>query len=701
MLELDEALEAVAIRDVLPRIKKLAVSGGLSWKKQKLICDLLAPFFLELSALKDGEEVLVEASLVRGKSRVTFEKIFPAPMPIVLAPPFLYFVDCDLRLLQKFSSGSLVLSYEEWDALKEDCDENVILIEEGESAALSLPKLLLTDGTGSFAKCESAEWLEDLLEVGYRRSEDGFYCPGDCVNLAISKLIEKGWEVADPKGRLVVLQRAVSFEKGCVDFGDEQAEFAKLQMHTSFVGLSDSKVGLLDREEIPEEFVGRKTPLSKIELASVGKIAEKKEVLPGQGFRGTLFPYQQEGINWLHRIYASGLCGILADEMGLGKSVQLLAFFSGLNVPHPMLIVAPTSLLLNWQREVERFWPEGNPYLYYGDDRDAQKIENQRLVLTSYAILRRDIEELGRMEWGAVALDEAQIIKNPKSQTFAAACCLQAPFRLSITGTPIENHLGELFTQFKFILPTLKTTNHERLKPFILRRTKNEVALDLPEKLEQIVYVGMNTGQQEAYTKILEKTRQEESLTHMEVLERLLRLRQICCDPRLINEAADGSVKLERLIADIEELEGKKVLVYSQFTQMLGLIAKELEAHGISYLYLDGKTKNRMELVDQFQNSEEGSVFLISLKAGGVGLNLTAADYVLIYDPWWNEAVENQAIDRAHRIGRKGTVIARRYVTIGSLEEKIMQLKERKRALIESSLNSESIDFEDLKDLLS
>ncbi|MDX8431222.1 MAG: DEAD/DEAH box helicase [Candidatus Algichlamydia australiensis] len=706
--------EEVAMRDAIARLKILAISGGLSWKKQKLICDLLSPYFLELSALKEGDEVLVEASIIRGTSKTSLQKcveLFPAPMPIALLPPFLYFVDADLRLMQKFLSGSALFSHAEWEEVKRDCDENVAIVEEGESGPLlSLPKLILQDETGAFGKTDAKEWENDLLEVGYRKAAEKFYCPSDCARLAISKLLQKGWEVEDARGRKVLLQSGVSYTRsdegvrGKAHFGEEERDFSDLEMkmQSPLISLSETSVGLLDREELPQEFMGRKAALSNVEAASIGfKGIDPGEVSPGQYFIGELFPYQQQGVNWLHLIYANGLSGILADEMGLGKSVQLLAFFSGLNVPHSLLIVAPTSLLENWQREVQKFWPNGNPYLYYGEGRDPSKLNNQTLVLTSYAILRRDCEELSKEKWGAIALDEAQVIKNPKSQTFQAVLKLQAPFRLSITGTPIENHLQDLFTQFRFLFPKNRFTQTERTKPFILRRTKEEVELDLPEKLEQIVYVGMNEEQQSAYDAMLEKTRQEEDLTQIQVLERLLRLRQICCDPRLIEPENKQSAKFERLLADLEELEGKKVLVYSQFTQMLSLIAKELDKRGKKILYLDGKTKNRMELVDQFQNDSSCNIFLISLKAGGVGLNLTAADYILIYDPWWNEAVENQAIDRAHRIGRKGTVIARRYVTIGSLEEKIMQLKERKRLLVEQSLSSESVQFEELKNLLS
>jgi SNF2 family DNA or RNA helicase len=330
-----------------------------------------------------------------------------------------------------------------------------------------------------------------------------------------------------------------------------------------------------------------------------------------------------------------------------------------------------------------------------------------------------------------VVLDEAQVIKNAQSQISCACKALQASMRLAITGTPIENRWDELWSIFQFVQPQVLGGKAEmqralsnphstaklakRLSPFIRRRTKAEVALDLPEKLEQTVFVEMASTERAFYDELIRKTRQgvlkkveeEGAASHrMEILEAILRLRQCCVHPSLVSPEVKESSKLERVMADLQEVvdEGRKVLVYSQFTQMLRHIESQVQEKGWKYVYLDGSTEQREEVVQQFQQDPEISIFLISLKAGGVGLNLTAADYVFLYDPWWNVAVENQAIDRAHRLGRKSTVIARRYIMALSIEEKMMTLKQHKsnlsRALFDA-LPEENPSLNELIELLS
>jgi SNF2 family DNA or RNA helicase len=390
------------------------------------------------------------------------------------------------------------------------------------------------------------------------------------------------------------------------------------------------------------------------------------------------------------------------------------------------MIVVPTSLIFNWKKEIERFLPNYPITIHHGPKR-AQSIEAKpQLILTTYTTLRLDFALLSQLTYTCLIIDEAQAIKNANTQTSRAVSRLEAPFRLSITGTPIENNLSELWSHFHFLIPDLFGDESsftaeiqagmsdprflkrikKKIRPFLMRRRKEEVAKDLPEKIEQTVWVEMNEGQRALYEQFLTGVRQNVlskvsvdgvGKHRMEILEAIMRLRQICCDPLLVS-TDDGhedrqSAKLDALMEDLETAiaEGRKVLVYSQFTSMLALISKQVQKRGWNYVYLDGSTQNREKVVTEFQENPGIPLFLISLKAGGIGLNLTAADYVFLYDPWWNNAVENQAIDRAHRIGRKDTVIAKRYIVAESIEEKMMKLKAAKSSLAAELFDDDSI----------
>ena len=438
-------------------------------------------------------------------------------------------------------------------------------------------------------------------------------------------------------------------------------------------------------------------------------------------FFGKLYSYQQTGLNWLSFLYHSGLNGLLADDMGLGKTVQILGFLSTISLEKPVLIVAPTSLIFHWKKEWERFLPDQKVFIYRGKDRitQLQELPKNGVILVSYPLLRIDSALFSKIEFSSIILDEAQWIKNPDSQIANACFHLKSSFRLAITGTPVENRWDDLWSIFHFLEPQLLGQRQEfdarmiagqvddryikqmkrKISPFILRRTKKEVALDLPEKIIQTVWVEMTEPQREKYETLLSKNRKEfqgDAVKSMEVLEALLRLRQICCHPCLVHAEIPSdpeySAKLERILADIEEVvqEGRKVIVFSQFTQMLHVLQAHLIDKGIRFVYLDGSTKDREHVVQQFQQDQMIPVFLMSLKAGGVGLNLTAADYVFLFDPWWNEAVEMQAIDRAHRVGRKDVVVARRYVMAESVEEKMMKLKEKKAAIAQGLMENGS-----------
>lgn len=459
-----------------------------------------------------------------------------------------------------------------------------------------------------------------------------------------------------------------------------------------------------------------------------------KVVQPSANFKGELRPYQVEGLSWLQFLREYELSGILADDMGLGKTVQTLAHLLREKVSHrmkaPCLIIAPTSLMFNWCEEAKRFAPNLKVLLLHGSARQAffNDIATHDLILTTYPLLVRDQAILLEQEFYYFILDEAQFIKNAKSQAAQIALQIKAKHRLCLTGTPMENHLGELWSLFHFMMPGLlgeqKQFNrlfrtpiekqgdterrghlNRRVAPFLLRRTKDKVMQELPEKVHIIRHVELEGPQRDLYETIrvtMEKKVRRQiarlglSRSHIIILEALLKLRQVCCDPRLLKIPAAQkkkakSAKLILLMELLMELleEGRRILLFSQFTEMLGLIEEELHQRNITYVKLTGQTKDRQTPVQQFQKGEV-PLFIISLKAGGTGLNLTAADTVIHYDPWWNPAVENQATDRAHRIGQNKTVFVYKLVTKGTVEEKILEMQERKRALLDGLFSEDA-----------
>ncbi|MDQ6991073.1 MAG: DEAD/DEAH box helicase [Mariprofundaceae bacterium] len=435
--------------------------------------------------------------------------------------------------------------------------------------------------------------------------------------------------------------------------------------------------------------------------------------------------YQHEGISWMQFLREMQLGGILADDMGLGKTIQALTHIlcekSAGRLKHPALVIAPTSLMYNWRREAEKFTKNLKVLTLHGAERfkSFDKITEHDVILTTYPLLVRDFDTLAAQPWHLLILDEAQYIKNPRSKVAQQVRKLDASHKLCLTGTPMENHLGELWAQFDFLMPGYlydqkqfmkifrKPIEKEgdvarqealnlRIRPFMLRRAKEEVAAELPAKTEIIRSTDLNDKQREMYESVRlamqKKVRDAVAALGMEksqiiVLDALLKMRQVCCDPRLV-KGIEGEVpvsaKLEMLSEMLVEMheEGRRILLFSQFTGMLKLIEDEVKRLGIGYVKLTGSTKDRVTPVQKFQEGNT-PLFLISLKAGGVGLNLTAADTVIHYDPWWNPAAESQATDRAHRIGQEKSVFVYKLITEGTVEEKILELQERKRALAE------------------
>ncbi len=464
----------------------------------------------------------------------------------------------------------------------------------------------------------------------------------------------------------------------------------------------------------------------------LGSIEEIEATKKPRNLKATLRPYQDSGLSWLKFIHDIGSGGVLADDMGLGKTVQTIALLLAVKQEEKQirtLIVAPTSVVTNWERELARFSPTLSVALWHGADRkeQAEAVKEADVVITSYALLRRDEEFLSKLDLTYAILDEAQHIKNPMSATAAAAKRLHSKRRLALTGTPIENRLSEIWSIFDFVSPGLlgpldrfeqkysrpieagdhKTAQRLRstIHPFILRRTKSEVAKDLPEKIETDQICDLTGEQRNVYMAVAREVRAQVlgevervglAKSQIQILAGLTRLRQAACDPRLLGLPRDYSdedsgklVALRELISNAVE-GGHKVLVFSQFVMMLKIIEKAMKEDSVPYEYLDGSTKDRQARVDNFQNNPSVPVFLISLKAGGTGLNLTAADTVIHFDPWWNPAVEQQATDRAHRIGQTKVVTAYRLVAAGTIEEKILLLKAKKRELVASVLSEDA-----------
>ncbi|HXU38198.1 MAG TPA: DEAD/DEAH box helicase [Blastocatellia bacterium] len=538
------------------------------------------------------------------------------------------------------------------------------------------------------------------------------------------------------------------------------------QTESDHVRFTRSQVGLLDAllASQPEASFDASFERAREELVSFAGV---RPLDAPAGFTGKLRSYQRDGLGWLQFLQRFGFGGCLADDMGLGKTVQVLALLESQRSDcedsktlaanpsrkkarnaekngayAPSLVVVPKSLVFNWIQEAARFTPKLRVLDHTGLARlkTCDHFEEYDLIITTYGTLRRDAVQFKDVQFGHVILDEAQAIKNANTESAKAARLLRGNHRLAMSGTPIENHLGELWSLFEFLNPGLlgaassfklnasaarnpdeqtRALLSKALRPFILRRTKQQVAKDLPPKSEQTIYCELESVQRKLYDELREHYRRSllglidrEGIkrSKIQILEALLRLRQAACHPGLIDKSRllEPSAKLDLLLPQVGEVidEGHKALVFSQFTSFLAIVRERLDREGITYEYLDGKTRDRQARVERFQNDDECKLFLISLKAGGLGLNLTAAEYVFLLDPWWNPAVEAQAIDRAHRIGQVRQVFAYRLIARDTVEEKVLLLQKTKKDLADAIINADnslirSIGREDLELLLS
>ncbi len=661
------------------------------------------------------------------------------------------------------------------------------------------------DGKKLFLRQEALEKAagKTLTERGFRYEEAGqvYEASGDAALEFWSRgrgELPKSWEIFSAQAPKVKVRAAlkpkIRVNMTAVNWFDLDAEFTTedqsvdlgavrmfLDSGRKFIPLKDGTFAEANKEELQRvatllEEAGAMPGKTRTRLplfhataldllATIGDVeiegkarkamAELREIdgIPPikapEGLNAELRHYQEAGLSWMWFLYRHGLSGVLADDMGLGKTVQALSLLLKIKKEHgrqPSLVVAPTSVLPNWEREIEKFAPELSFVTWHGADRrdNIEQLKDTDLVLTSYALIRRDLEELKKIEFRSVILDEAQNIKNADSATAQACKSVGANHKIALTGTPLENRLTELWSLFDFLMPGFlgnaegfheryehpitvqgdgetRDRLKKRIHPFILRRLKTEVAKDLPPKTEVVTWVDMDTGQQALYREVLEESKRKVydtidkvgfNKSRISILSALMKLRQVCCDPRLLKlppgTALPPSAKLERFSELVDELvrENHRALVFSQFTEMLELLTNQADEKQLKYLYLDGRTKDRMGKVDAFNVPDGPPVFFISLKAGGTGLNLTAADYVIHYDPWWNPAVEDQATDRTHRIGQTRAVFSYKLITRGTVEEKILGLQQRKRELAAGVLGTDAdvgkaLTERDVEDLFS
>jgi len=590
--------------------------------------------------------------------------------------------------------------------------------------------LQLVDDTGAFVepkivngnKEEEKRFFQDLADVGYVYKPMGrssYYCPTHLVKEALILLHGMGVEITGPDYEpilfFVALEQQPILQPRALTIS---GQFKTAKMHFSLIDALDAttkgkmilrKSGqalFLDHQDldlyrqIPYKIESEKITIQRFFAPEIYNRFQGKEIeglIPYQqqavspAFVGKLFPFQQEGLNWLHFHYENRFSALLADEMGLGKTVQAIAFLSRYLHDKTALIVAPLTLLTQWREQIKKFAPS----------------ILQNVTLISYQKLRSFAETLKNFHF--IILDEAQLLRNRKTKGFEAVAKIEADFKIALSGTPIENQLSDLTNLFTILLPELMEnidhTDIERIKaltkPFILRRMKKEVVADMPEKMEEIVYVDLYEEQKEGYDILRQELVRDLKEGKEHVFAILTKLRQQVLCPSLVNQTLP-SAKLDRVIEDLIELiaNGQKVLVFSHFATLLQLLAKQLEALKMPYFYLDGQTRHRDRVVDAFKQYSGGAPFLMTLKAGGVGLNLVEADTVFIFEPWWNPYVEHQAIDRAHRVGRDKPLIARRYIAVNTIEEHIEKIKKEKSFLAEQIIEDSAVSHEILETLL-
>ena len=708
---------------------------------------------------KDVRDILVQTESLPGSPKIRLpEEIGPKTIQDLFPKPLLI-VELEKGLLK----AQVFMNYEDLEIDWHDPRPSVLDTERWQRVKRN--------------KDAESEIMMGLLAKGFRQEDQLFHRDIRGAAEILSELTEDGWRVQgrDRKpfrgGRITELSISSGIDwfdlEGGISFGEHLVSLPRaikaFLRGEQTVMLGDGSTGLL-----PEKWLSRNLPVLELGAASEKRnrsktlrfsstqalildvLLEENEVksvdqrfleiknalknfsgiervpVPAD-FKGVLRPYQEDAQGWFAFLKKFSFGGILADDMGLGKTVQVLAWLAGElenGKKGPSLVVSPTSVLFNWQAEAKRFVPDLKILAYTGNHRSdlIKEIDQADLVITTYGLVRRDIEILKDLQFNYIILDESQAIKNSNSQIAKAVRLLRARHRLCLTGTPLENNVGELWSQMEFLNPkflgsravfdrrfakpiargdkTAQDILKKMVKAFLLRRNKETVAKEIQGKMEHIILCPMTDRQARIYSRVRDHYRasilatieqQGFNRSRIKILEGLLRLRQAANHPALIGEDSAGSGKLDNLMTLIKKAisSGHKALVFSQFTKMLGLIRRSLDNAGIIYEYLDGRTPQarRKDRVRNFQDNEDIKLFLISLKAGGLGLNLTAADYVFIVDPWWNPAVELQAVDRTHRIGQDKKVFTYRFITAETVEEKVLALQEKKRELVSAILS--------------
>jgi superfamily II DNA or RNA helicase len=717
--------EGVRLPEVIPATPAfdLRLAGTLNSVTGELLCRYgdRAPFKAATSEQdqfvfrdpQNGERILLrnisgERAAVARLEQVGFARTDAAGFVLHGQPEVVRFFAIDYPKLQRDWNVALTAQVQKWMSEIERVTPRLEIVGSGQDW-FEVRYSLITPGGQEFSNAE----IQQLLRSGRNQT----------------RLRNGRLAVIDPAG----LEDFEQVIRDCDPAQTQPGLYRINRAHAPYVEETARELGsnITDRREALKKFITSATAPEVDAKDKLGSLAE------------TLREYQVAGFAWLTRLATNNLGGILADEMGLGKTVQTLAFLRANQGHGPALIVCPTSLVTNWQSETQKFTPELKTLVLEGANRAGlfSSIKGADIVITSYALLRRDIDDLRKFQFSTAVLDEAQHIKNPETQNAQSAFALRAKHRFVLTGTPMENSVRDLWSIMNFSLPgylgphkdfreryelplargaapDVQRRLSRRLQPFLLRRRKRDVAKDLPEKIEQVVPCNLTSSQRSAYDALLREIQSglgsarkgaNAGAQRMKMLTGLLRLRQVCCDLRLVGlEKEDPSAKLELLDELLgEAIDGEhRVLVFSQFVSMLHLVRDRLEERKLSYCYLDGSTRRRQEEVNRFQADDSIPVFLISLKAGGVGLNLSAADTVIHFDPWWNPAVEVQATDRAHRIGQTRVVTAYKLITRDTVEEKILKLQEKKRDAIDAAIDSEEplmngLTTEELEELLT
>ena len=612
--------------------------------------------------------------------------------------------------------------------------------------------------------------IENDLFIIPREIAAGFIYQDLPTLLSVYKIIGaeklKAYKVSTVKPRLELrLGHGIDFLAGdaSLHFAEEKFSlFDALQQYNKnkYILLSDGTHAIVNEsymQKLQRLFKNKKekTSISFFDLPLIDDLIDEK--ISGEGFlkskqifegfntlqqqkvklpavNATLRPYQVQGFQWLQYLHKTKLGGCLADDMGLGKTLQTICLLASLypKEKKPTLIVMPKSLLFNWQKELEKFAPKLSFYTYYGNQKNLEEACEKNIILTTYSTLRIDIEKLKEKDFFYIVLDESQNIKNMMAQTSKAVMLMKSGYRLALSGTPIENSLSELYSLFRFLNPSMfgsienfnqyyltpiqknndKDVTAElrkKIYPFILRRLKKDVLKELPDKIEQILYVEMSEPQKKLYEQrrmfYKEAIEQQVAIKGIQsaqffVFQALNELRQIASTPEGFSDGKISSSKIELMMEQLMDAlaNNHKVLIFVNFLNALDLIGDKLAEQGIDFITMSGSTKNRQQLVERFQNDAACKVFLLTLKTGGTGLNLTAADMVFIFDPWWNKAAENQAIDRTHRMGQDKTVLSYKLITQGSIEEKILQLQDKKAEIFNSIISADSASLKSISE---